>query len=97
MCSFIFTTKSKFFLANGKKWDYTMGTLRRTKHMKYLNVNLIREKQRAKLLRTQYIVEGLGITLNQRYNMLNFTQRLPKSKVKILCEILGIKESEIYI
>lgn len=48
--------------------------------MKYLNVNLIRDKQRKMWLRTQDITEQLEMDVNARYYMLNFTQRLPKIK-----------------
>lgn len=64
--------------------------------MKFLNVDLIRSRQRTMFLSSQDICERIGITLEDWYWCINRTQRLPKQVVKDLCEILNIKESEIY-
>lgn len=64
--------------------------------MKFINVDLVRSTQRKKRLRTQDITEQLEMTLDEWYRFLNWTHKLPKKKVKVLCEFMSIKESEIY-
>lgn len=64
--------------------------------MKFLNVDLIRSKQRRMFLSSQEICERVGIGLEDYYQCINFTKRLPKQVVKDLCEVLKIKEEDIY-
>lgn len=64
--------------------------------MKFLNVDLIRSKQRKMFLSSQDICERIGITLDDWYLCINWTQRLPKHVVRDLCEVLKIKEEDIY-
>ena len=64
---------------------------------KFLNVYLIRSKHRKMFLSSQDICERIGITLDDWYLCINWTQKLPHYVVKELCEVLKIKESEIYL
>jgi hypothetical protein len=64
---------------------------------KFLNIYLIQKQQHKKFYTTEEIANYVGMDLVSWYLCVNFTQWLPKRKVKKLCEFLEIKESEIYI
>ena len=64
--------------------------------MKILNVDLIRHKQGKLFIRTEEIAKYLDLSLEDRYGHL-YIKSLPSSKVKKLCQLLNIKESEVYI
>lgn len=64
--------------------------------MKFLNVDLIRSRQRKMFLRTQDICERIGIGLDDWYTCINYTQRLQRKIVKDLCEVLNIRKEDIY-
>lgn len=63
---------------------------------KFLNILFIRGMQQKRYISSDRIAKKLGITLDEWYIVLNYTQVLPPDKVKLLADVLNVKEEYLY-
>jgi hypothetical protein len=63
---------------------------------KFLNIPFIRGMQHKQYISSDSIAKKLGLTLDEWYIMLNYTQVLPPDKVTILADVLNVKEEYLY-
>lgn len=63
---------------------------------KFLNIPFIRCMQHKQYISSDSIAKRLDLTLDEWYTVVNYTQVLPPKKVRLLADMLNVKEEYLY-